>query len=150
MSDKEKNIIYTARDIEQYLAGNLSPLQMHAMEKAALDDPFLAEAMEGYETVQNKEWNNQLVALRQEITNKGTVAKIIPLHKSKTNWWKAVAAVIIIGGGTTFTVLFNNNKKEDTDKIQIAQAKTTVIDSVLLPENTKTASKKPKSKTAIH
>ena len=48
MSDKEKNIIYTARDIEQYLAGNLSPLQMHAMEKAALDDPFLAEAMEGY------------------------------------------------------------------------------------------------------
>ncbi|MBK6380842.1 MAG: energy transducer TonB [Chitinophagaceae bacterium] len=140
MSDKEKNIIYTARDIEQYLAGNLSPLQMHAMEKAALDDPFLAEAMEGYETVQNKEWNNQLVALRQEITNKGTVAKIIPLHKSKTNWWKAAAAVIIIGGGATFTVLFNNNKKEDTDKIQIAQAKTTVIDSILLPENTQSAS----------
>ena len=134
MSDKEKNIIYTARDIEQYLAGNLLPQQMHAIEKAALDDPLLAEAMEGYESLKDKEWNNQLVALREEITNKGTVAKVIPLHKSKGNWWKAAAAVVIIGGGTTFTILFNNSKKEDTDKQQIAQAKTTVIDSVLLPK----------------
>jgi hypothetical protein len=140
MSDKEKNIIYTARDIEQYLAGNLSPLQMHAMEKAALDDPFLAEAMEGYEAMQNKEWNNQLVALREEITNKGTVAKVIPLHKSKGNWWKAAAAVIIIGGGATFTILFNNNKKEDPTSSQIAQAKTTVVDSLILPANTPPAS----------
>ena len=140
MSDKEKNIIYTARDIEQYLAGNLSPLQMHAMEKAALDDPFLAEALEGYEAVQNKEWNNQLVALREEITNKGKVAKVIPLHKSKSNWWKVAAAVIIIGGGATLTFLFNNNKKEDTDKAQIAQTKTTVIDSILSTANTYPAS----------
>jgi TonB family protein len=136
MSDKEKNIIYTARDIEQYLAGNLSPLQMHAMEKAALDDPFLAEAMEGYEAVQNEEWNNHLVALREEIANKGTVAKVIPLHKSKNNWWKAAAAVIIIGGGATFTLLFNNNKKEETTQPQIAQVKTTVVDSALSPETT--------------
>jgi hypothetical protein len=140
MSDKEKNIIYTARDIEQYLAGNLTPRQMHAMEKAALNDPFLAEAMEGYEAMQNKEWNNHLVALREEITNKGTVAKVIPLHKSKNNWWKAAAAVIIIGGGATFAVLFNNTKKEDTSNPQIAQAKTTEIDSVLLSENTQSAS----------
>ena len=140
MSDKGKNIIYTARDIEQYLAGNLSPLQMHAMEKAALEDPFLAEAMEGYEAVKDKEWNNQLVALREEITNKGKVAKVIPLHKSKSNWWKVAAAVIIIGGGATLAILFNNNKKEDTDKAQIVQTKTTVIDSILSPANTSPAS----------
>ena len=83
MSDKEKNINYTARDIQEYLAGNLSPQQMHAIEKAALDDPFLAEAMEGYEAGKDKEWNNQLVALREEISNKGAVAKVIPLHKTK-------------------------------------------------------------------
>ncbi|MBK8521392.1 MAG: energy transducer TonB [Ferruginibacter sp.] len=141
MSDKGKNINYTAGDIEQYLAGKLSPLQMHAMEKAALDDPFLAEAMEGYAAVQNKEWNNQLVALREEIANKGTVvAKVIPLHQSKSNWWKIAAAVVIIGGGTIFTILFNNDKKEETDNIQIAQAKTTGIDSMVLPENTQSAS----------
>jgi len=135
MSDKEKNIIYTARDIEQYLAGKLPPLQMHAMEKAALDDPFLAEAMEGYEAVQDKEWNNHLVALREEIINKGTVAKVVPLHKSKSNWWKAVAAVLIIGSGATLTFIFNNNKKEGATKTEITQAKIPVIDSILLTED---------------
>jgi TonB family protein len=131
MNDKENNIIYTAKDIEQYLAGKLSPQQMHAMEKAALDDPFLAEAMEGYEAMKGKEWNNNLVALREEIAGKGTVAKVIPLHKSKSNWWKAAAAILIIGGGATFTMLFNNGKKEDPSDKQIVQTKTTVIDSIL-------------------
>ena len=140
MDDREKNIIYTARDIEQYLAGKLSPLQMHAMEKASLDDPFLAEAMEGYEGMPDKEWNNQLVALREEIANKGTVAKVIPLHKTKNNWWKAVAAVFIIGVGITFTILFNNNKEEDTNISEITPVKTAVIDSGLLTEITSPAS----------
>ena len=113
MSDKEKNINYTARDIQQYLAGNLSPQQMHAIEKAALDDPFLAEAMEGYEAVKDKEWNNQLVALREEISNKGAVAKVIPLHKTKSNWWKAAAAVLIIGTGATLTFILNKDKEKE-------------------------------------
>lgn len=130
MSDKENNIIYTARDIEQYLAGNLSPQQMHAMEKAALDDPFLAEAMEGYEAVKDKEWNNQLVALREAISNKGAVAKVIPLHKSKNNWWKAAAAVLIIGSGATLTYIFNSDNKEDNTKTQIAQTIPVTKDSI--------------------
>lgn len=130
MSDKENNIIYTARDIEQYLAGNLSPLQMHAMEKAALDDPFLAEAMEGYEGVKDKEWNNQLVALREAISNKGAVAKVIPLHKSRNNWWKAAAAVLIIGSGATLTYILNRDSKEDSGKQEIARVIPVTKDSV--------------------
>lgn len=131
MSDKEKNIIYTAKDIEQYLAGNLSPRQMHAMEKAALDDPFLAEAIEGYETVKDKEWNNHLVALREAIAGKGSVAKVIPLHKSKNNRWKAVAAILIIGSGTTLTYLLTQNKPEDTNKPEIAQTIPVLKDSII-------------------
>ena len=121
MSDKENNIIYTAGDIEQYLAGKLLPQQMHAMEKAALDDPFLAEAMEGYEAIKDKEWNNELVALRKELNNKGTVAKVIPLHKSKNNWWKVAAAMLIIGSGATLTFIVNQNKKENNGNQEIAQ-----------------------------
>jgi TonB family protein len=131
MSDKENNIIYTARDIEQYLAGNLPPQQMHAIEKAALDDPFLAEALEGYESMKEKEWNNHLVVLREEIAGKGTVAKVIPLHKSKNNWWKVAAAILIIGTGATLTFIFNSNKDEHAENPQIAQVKNTTIDSVM-------------------
>jgi TonB family protein len=34
-------------DIEKYLKGELTPSEMHAMEQKALNDPFLAEALEG-------------------------------------------------------------------------------------------------------
>ena len=36
-------------DIEKYLKGEMTAAEMHALEKAALDDPFLAEALEGLE-----------------------------------------------------------------------------------------------------
>jgi TonB family C-terminal domain len=36
-------------DIEKYLRGKLSSDEMHALEKEALSDPFLAEALEGIE-----------------------------------------------------------------------------------------------------
>ena len=46
---EEKNIInYTAADIEKYWKGKLSAAEMHAMEKAAMEDPFLSDALEGY------------------------------------------------------------------------------------------------------
>lgn len=34
-------------DIKKYLTGELTPSEMHALEKKALDDPFLADALEG-------------------------------------------------------------------------------------------------------
>ncbi|MGX5688263.1 carboxypeptidase-like regulatory domain-containing protein [Arcticibacter tournemirensis] len=34
--------------IQQYLEGKLDPRDMHELEKQALEDPFLAEALEGY------------------------------------------------------------------------------------------------------
>lgn len=44
MNNEEKNIVFTADDIEKYFEGRLLPQQMHALEKAALNDPFLADA----------------------------------------------------------------------------------------------------------
>ena len=38
---------YSAADIQRYLQGNMSAADMHALEQAALDDPFLADAIEG-------------------------------------------------------------------------------------------------------
>lgn len=56
---------YTAADIERYHSGQLSAAEMHAMEKAALDDPFLADALEGY-TFTNKPAAD-LSALQQKL-----------------------------------------------------------------------------------
>ena len=40
--------LVTAELIRRYLAGELDDATMHALEKQALSDPFLAEALEGY------------------------------------------------------------------------------------------------------
>lgn len=133
MNSDNKHINYTAADIEQYLAGKLSQLQMHAMEKAALDDPFLAEAMEGYEGMKNTEWNNQLVTLREEIAKKGTAAKVIPLHKTKSNWWKTAAAILLLGTATTITYILNNNEPAEKNVPQIAKTITVIPDSITQP-----------------
>ena len=46
MSSKDNN--YSASDIERYHAGTMTASERHALEKAALEDPFLADALEGY------------------------------------------------------------------------------------------------------
>ena len=46
--EERKNIVYTAVDLQRYHSGTMSEAEMHALEKAALDDPFLSEALEGY------------------------------------------------------------------------------------------------------
>ncbi len=48
MADNQQYITPTAELIRQYLEGKLDDKTMHALEKQALDDPFLAEALEGY------------------------------------------------------------------------------------------------------
>ena len=61
------------------------------------------------------------MALREEISSKGAVAKVIPLHKTKSNWWKAAAAVLIIGTGATLTFILNKDKEKESGKQEIAQ-----------------------------
>ena len=136
MSNKEKNIIYTARDIEHYLSGKLSPQQMHTMEKAALDDPFLAEAMEGYEGMKDTGWNDQLATLREEIAGRGSIAKVIPLHKAKNNWWKTAAAILILGAGAALTFILTKNNSEEENNSQVAQTTGIQPDSNLVTKNT--------------
>lgn len=121
MSQDKIDINYSAEDIEQYFSGSLPADQMHAMEKAALDDLFLAEAMEGYEAMQGKEWKTELIALRKELAVKQTTAKLVPLNRSTGRWWKAAAAILVIGAGTTFTYLYTKDRSSDKEPQQIAQ-----------------------------
>lgn len=50
MSGNDKNSnLYSASDIQKYLRGELSAPEMHQLELAALEDPFLSDALEGME-----------------------------------------------------------------------------------------------------
>jgi len=126
MNNNKKDIIYTAGDIEKYFSGKLSSIQMFEMEKAALDDPFLAEAMEGYEGMRDKEWKKQLALVRKQVAESGSDAKVIPLHRSTGNkWWKTAAAVLVIGGGAALTFILTKNNSQEKSSSEIAQTVTT-------------------------
>ena len=129
MFEKENHINYTAEDIQQYLSGKLTPLQMNAMEKAALTDPFLAEAIEGYESMQQEDWKKQLAELKEGFSQqKNTTAKVIALPR-KTNWFKYAAAVLLIGGTATISYWLIN-KKEDQQQIAQTVKTTSASDSI--------------------
>src|SRR5215813_8859418 len=97
MTEKKHNT-FTAADIEKYHKGLLSPKEMHELEKAALDDPFLSDALEGYgETPVNIAAD--ISELEKKLEDKIDDKKVIPITPKKTfGWWKVAAAVIILGG----------------------------------------------------
>lgn len=127
---------HTVQDIEKYFSGKLSAQQMHAMEKAALDDPFLAEAMEGYGGMQDKEWKEQLALAHKQIAEAATGAKVIPMHRSRARWWKAAAAVLVIGGASALALVLTNKKEEDKAVPQIAQTETIAVPPPAAKDNT--------------
>lgn len=121
MSDGHTIKTYSAADIEKYHRGLLSPAEMHAMEKAALEDPFLADAMEGYD--------NDALTIPADITDlKERLArrlsednKVIALpgnDKSSFPWMRAAVMTGVLAGAGLLAYLFMFNNKETT----IAQA----------------------------
>jgi TonB family protein len=113
---------YTAEEIRRYLQGDMPEAEMHALEKAALDDPMLADAIEGFQaslvqqgdlnTMQDVEQLNRIFTARYQRT---------PVRHFP--WWQVAAAavVIIIAGVVTFNY-YNNPEKQlaakQTDTIQ--------------------------------
>ena len=60
MLNDNTHINYSKADIEKYLQGKMTASEMHALEKAALQDPFLADAIEGFEIADTIKSNNAL------------------------------------------------------------------------------------------
>lgn len=109
MSNKDTDILL----IRKYLNGELDARAMHQLERRAQADPFLMDALEGYEKA-GKEQQDQLAEiferLQQRINRKGR--RIIP--------WKtlSIAASVLIAVTIGGLLMFN---KKTVTKQQIAQ-----------------------------
>ena len=85
--------------ISKYLKGELDARAMHQLEKRALDDPFLADAIEGFEQTKSDQKANiddLSDRLHQRIAQKER--RIIPWGPLSI----AVSILIIIGAGIWF------------------------------------------------
>lgn len=57
-------------DIKRYHNGEMTPEEEHAFEKKALNDPFLAEALEGASLVSSTEFSEDLSLIQKQINQK--------------------------------------------------------------------------------
>lgn len=99
--------------IQQYLEGKLDPKTMHQLEKQALDDPFLWEALEGYAYTSDP--GADLSILQRQLHE-----RIVHLQENKKvfdlSWQRlsiaAAAAVLFISAGILFWMNSNRSGTE--------------------------------------
>jgi len=97
---------YSRADIERYLNGQMDPAEMHTLEKAALQDPFLAEAIEGYSHATSEESVRNLETIRTAILGRKEETKVIPMMRSKRWWGIAASAAVFLLAGLVWWISF--------------------------------------------
>ncbi len=100
--------IYAAADFGRYHRGEMSAAEMHAVERAALHDPFVADALEGYSFTEKPE--EDIADLEQRLAMVHT--PVINITRNINLWWKIAAVVILMGGLGYFGYQFSTNEKE--------------------------------------
>ena len=99
MNNSGKHIAHWSNtDVQKYLNGELSAREMHDLEQQALDDPFLADALEGLQTQPSEAIGQDLSELQARLDARVTA-------RPATIPWRAirVAAAVILLVGLGFT-----------------------------------------------
>src|SRR5688500_17133397 len=113
-------------DIEKYLRGELSASEMHALEKEALNDPFLAEALEGVEQAGADNFLYDLHRLNRSVHDRSRS------RKNKTikmwGWTAGIAATVLliaVSGFLVVSLLKDQNARQLSMEEQAAPAENT-------------------------
>ena len=93
---------YTANDIERYYRGDMTAAEMHRLEKAAMDDPILADMLDGYRHTATP--SSDLIALQQKLQQRiaGDERKGAVVHRMQ---WLKIAALCASGASSVAVAL---------------------------------------------
>ena len=111
---KTENKIYNAADFAAYYAGTMPPAEMHVLEKAALEDPFLSDALEGYALSASPE--RDVAEIRTTLAGKTEKSKVFFLSPNAKNGWLRIAATLFIFAGISY-LFFSLNSAEKQNPI---------------------------------
>lgn len=108
-------------DIEKYLRGEMTPSERHALEKAALNDPFLQDALEGAEELQSLEFSDDLNTindlLEKRISKKN---KVISLW----GWTARIAAGLALIAASV-ALFWNVLNQQPTNELALTKTEET-------------------------
>lgn len=104
---------FTQADIERYHKGQMNASEMHALEKAALDDPFLADAIEGYAS-SGTNYSADVSDLKDRLASR-TGGKVVPIRKKAIipAWLKVAAVVVFVASAILLVTQLDLNRKEE-------------------------------------
>ncbi len=112
MDGHSNDNLFSSEDIQRYHQGEMTPQERHALEKAALDDPFLADALEGY--VYATTSAEDLAYLNQKINQKIVAGKVVPISEKEPNTsWMRIAALFLVlagAGWVVYQLSLSNNR----------------------------------------
>jgi hypothetical protein len=106
---------WSEADIQKYLNGELSPREMHELERAALDDPFLADALEGLAATPSHPADLQELRARlaARVEKKEKTAPILWFRRPA---FRIAAAVILLAGiGLALFYPLSKPRRETSD-----------------------------------
>ena len=126
----EQSYHYTAQDIARYLNGGMTTQEMHKLERAALTDPFLADAIDGYSMANaavTAQHLNEIAALLHKTGSNDAV--VVPIAAKKTNWWRWTAAAGVAGilGISAWMLMRNTNQQQIADSVIAKTEQATVV-----------------------
>ena len=117
MAEQKDKKNWGVAEFESYHAGKMPVEEMHALEKAALDDPFLEDALEGYQYTATPV--EDIEALQLQLQHKEKENKIVWFKRPLSMQLFRVAAAIIILFGFSWIIYQNHEEKA----VEIASVK---------------------------
>ncbi len=114
MEEEKNNIKYSAEYIRKYLYGQLSDQAMQALEKAALEDPFLADAIEGIEESRKHavSFESGVADLRTKLKERISQKKRKSGILFQLSKWPVAASFMVVIGLAVFMVTYVNKKQK--------------------------------------
>jgi hypothetical protein len=111
MEEEQKNK-FSAEYIRKYLDGQLSDQEMQVLEKAALEDPFLSDAIEGFEESRKHSvsFESGIAELKTRLTERVRQRKRNTGALFQLSKWQVAASFILVIGIAVFAT-FQINKK---------------------------------------
>ena len=123
MSGPSKNTTpYSAADLQRYLSGEMNAREMHDLEMAALEDPFLADALEGFENQATSAGGSAQTGDQTLIGHLDDLRARLDSRVSapEKGWLRIAAAVILLiglGAGAWYGLLNKNKERATADEL---------------------------------
>jgi hypothetical protein len=133
-------------DVHKYLRGELSAREMHALEKAALDDPFLADALEGLATraggtdALDQDLSDLTSRLAGRVAEKKSRIFILPRIR--------IAAAVILLAGLGLIALYTSTSKQKANTVNATHVPPPAVDDLATAPTNKAATEPTDNLTA--